>query len=53
VPTDPTGAGRAPLPIPNIPGLANQAFYLQWFVVDAAANPAGLSSSPGGVVVMR
>ena len=52
-PTDATGGAQVGLPIPNDPGLADKAFYVQWFVVDAAANPAGLSTSPGGAVVVR
>jgi hypothetical protein len=51
--TDASGAAQFGLPIPNAAGLANLAFFVQWFVADAAANPRGISASPGGAVVIR
>ncbi len=41
------------LPIPNDPGLVNLAFFLQWVVVDAAANSLGLTMTNRGIGLVQ
>jgi hypothetical protein len=40
------GYGSVTVPIPNLPGLAGQQFFLQWFVPDPLA-PGGIAASRG------
>jgi hypothetical protein len=52
-PTSPSGRGLLPLPIPNDPNFRGGQLFLQWAVLDAQANPAGLSFTPGGMALLR
>jgi ELWxxDGT repeat protein len=46
---DSSGAGLAPVPIPNTASLAGTLLYGQWVVIDPVAPLLGLGSSSGGL----
>jgi hypothetical protein len=51
VPSDGTGFGFLPLPIPEDLSLVGGSFFGQWFVLDAAGGLLGALSATGGVRV--
>ena len=52
-PTDPvTGQTVVTVNLPFAPFLVGFRFYNQWFCLDAAANPLGLTVSNGGAGVL-
>jgi len=52
VPTNGSGAGDQPFPLPNTPGLAGAEWVGQWLVPDAAIGPLGLASTEGAAFVL-
>lgn len=52
-PTNAAGTGLIPFPIPNDSRFRDIELYFQWSVIDAQANPGGLSFTPAGLAKLR
>ena len=50
--TDPQGAANVPLTLPNDTQFVGLTFYVEWLILDAGANAAGLVTTVAGAVNM-